>query len=188
MSPFYNPATAESEEQHYLKVASDLIRRWAAPPDYSPLGEDITATSTTIPVLDLAEFPDSGSVQLEDERITYTARSATEGAGNLTGAARGQSGTTAATHSAGAIVYSLPSGYAAKAARAERLVMNYLTQTSGAVVSGKALSGVGSKSFSSTAMKDMRRIVAEAMGDYYTAGNSYTLTVASTFPQTEEVV
>lgn len=92
--PYFNPTSAESEEQHYLKVASDLVQRWAPAPDPEP------------------------------------------------------------------------ADYAAKAARAERLVMNYLQQTGGGVLSGKSLSGM-SRSFAGDARRAMRSIVREQMGDYY---------------------
>ena len=34
--PYFDPATAESEEQHYLKVAADLVQRYAPVPDPEP--------------------------------------------------------------------------------------------------------------------------------------------------------
>lgn len=108
---YYNPATAESEEAHYLAVAADLVQLYAPTPDPPPT----------------------------------------------------------------------PDTYSPKAARAERLLLNWLTQTSGGVVSGESLSGVGSTSYSGEAKKVARQIVRDTMGDYY-RGGAYTTTVASSFP------
>ena len=58
-----------------------------------------------------------------------------------------------------------PADYPARAARAERLVLNYLMQTAGGVLTGKSISGVTSKSFASDA--GVRSIVARTMGSYY---------------------
>jgi hypothetical protein len=66
----------------------------------------------------------------------------------------------------------LTEDYAARAARAERLLVNYLTQTSGGVVSAKSLSGVGSKTFSPAAASIVRSIVRGAMGSHYTGGGN----------------
>ena len=64
------------------------------------LSQAITATDMSIPVSDASGFPDSGTIQIDDEQITYTGKD-----GNtLTGAARGANGTTAAAHAAGATV------------------------------------------------------------------------------------
>jgi len=63
----------------------------------------------------------------------------------------------------------LTSDYLARAARAERLIANYLTQTQG-FISGAALTGTGSVSFSENGMKNVKAIVAQAMGDYASIG------------------
>jgi hypothetical protein len=72
------------------------------------------AVQATIPVTDLTFFPNTGTVYIDNEFISYGGRSTTIGAGNLTGATRAanfiqyQAGTnqtftagTAATHTAG---------------------------------------------------------------------------------------
>jgi hypothetical protein len=46
------------------------------------------ASQTTVPLADLTYFPDSGTVYIDNELISYTGRSATTGAGNLTGCTR----------------------------------------------------------------------------------------------------
>lgn len=45
-------------------------------------------SQTTIPLADLTYFPNSGTVYIDNELISYTAKSAATGAGNLTGATR----------------------------------------------------------------------------------------------------
>lgn len=75
------------------------------------LTSTINATTTTIPVAELQEFDDAGTVMINNEIISYTGRSVTTGAGNFTGCTRSatltqyQQGTTnnltagvAATH------------------------------------------------------------------------------------------
>jgi hypothetical protein len=104
--PYFDPANAESEQQHYLKVAADEVARLAPAPDPAEV--------------DAATIAD----------------------------------------------------YEARAARAERLLLNYLTQTSGGVVSGKSLSGVGSRSFASEARRTVRGIVRGAMGGFYVGAGS----------------
>lgn len=48
----------------------------------------ITDSDTTIPVAELLEFSDTGTLLIDNEIITYTGKSATEGAGNFTGCTR----------------------------------------------------------------------------------------------------
>lgn len=62
----------------------------------------------------------------------------------------------------------VPDMYSARAARAEMLVFDYLRQTSGGVLTGKSLSGLGSKSFAGD-MSTIKAIVKDAMGAYYRA-------------------
>ena len=57
---------------------------------------------TTIPVAATDNLPAQGTIKLENEEITYTGRSTSSGAGNLTGATRGANSTTAASHLSGA--------------------------------------------------------------------------------------
>jgi MYXO-CTERM domain-containing protein len=62
----------------------------------STLASAITADATEIPLVDASGFPDSGVIKIGDEVIFYTGKN-----GNtLTGAQRGQEGTTAAEHAA----------------------------------------------------------------------------------------
>jgi hypothetical protein len=64
------------------------------------LTTDLTKTATSVVLTGAAAFPASGTVQIDDEKITYTGKS-----GNtLTGCTRGASGTTAVAHDAGAKV------------------------------------------------------------------------------------
>ncbi len=66
------------------------------------LGDAITADATTIPLLGPAgNTPESGVVQIEDERIRYAERTATE----LRGCRRGCDGTKPAAHHAGIILF-----------------------------------------------------------------------------------
>lgn len=67
----------------------------------------VTNVATTIPVAELSSLPDLGAIDVDGEVIFYTARSAASGVGNLTGATRGQRGSTAAAHTAGRPVISL---------------------------------------------------------------------------------
>ncbi len=52
------------------------------------LTSSITNVATTIPVAELAHFPTAGIVYIDNEMISYTGKSASSGAGNLTGATR----------------------------------------------------------------------------------------------------
>jgi hypothetical protein len=54
----------------------------------SALISGMDASQATIPVADLTSFPTSGTVYIDNEFLTYTGKSATTGAGNLTGAGR----------------------------------------------------------------------------------------------------
>lgn len=60
----------------------------------STLTSPITSMQTTIPVLTVSGFPSSGAVVIDNEVIYYTGKSGN----SLTGAIRGRSGTTAASH------------------------------------------------------------------------------------------
>jgi hypothetical protein len=51
----------------------------------------IDSSATTIPVANLQEFSDTGTIYIDNEIITYTGRSATDGAGNFTGCTRSAS-------------------------------------------------------------------------------------------------
>jgi hypothetical protein len=52
------------------------------------LTANMNASQTTVPAADLTYFPDSGTLYLDNEMISYTGRSATTGAGNFTGCTR----------------------------------------------------------------------------------------------------
>ena len=58
---------------------------------------DINDSVTTIPVINSNPFTSSGTVQIGDEKITYTGVDGT----NLTGCTRGAASTSAASHSSG---------------------------------------------------------------------------------------
>ena len=60
----------------------------------------VTVSVTTIPVHNTNPFTTSGTVQIDDEKITYTGVSGT----SLTGCTRGASSTTAASHSNDSLV------------------------------------------------------------------------------------
>jgi len=70
----------------------------------STLTADMNNTQTTVPVSELACYPTSGTVKIDQEEISYTGRSGSSGSGNLTGATRGANSTTAAAHSSGNLV------------------------------------------------------------------------------------
>lgn len=65
------------------------------------LANAILFNTTVITLQSTAGFPTSGTVQIDDEFISYTGISAN----NLTGCVRGEQGSTAVGHSAGADVY-----------------------------------------------------------------------------------
>jgi hypothetical protein len=60
----------------------------------SYLNEVLTATDTSITLVDCITYPETGSIQIDSEVITYTGNSGV----TLTGCTRGALGTTAATH------------------------------------------------------------------------------------------
>ncbi len=71
---------------------------WSANADYkgsNNLTSDINDSVTTIPVKNSNPFTASGTVQIGDEKITYTGVDGT----NLTGCTRGAASTSAASHS-----------------------------------------------------------------------------------------
>ena len=73
---------------------------WSANSDYkgfNHLSSDINGSVTTIPVKNSNPFTTSGTVQIGDEKITYTGVDGT----NLTGCTRGAASTSAASHSSG---------------------------------------------------------------------------------------
>lgn len=54
----------------------------------SYLTSAIDASQTTIPIADLTYFPNTGTIMIGQELLSYTGRSVTTGAGNLTGVTR----------------------------------------------------------------------------------------------------
>jgi len=76
-------------DEAYMR-SSNLPVRYSIDND-SPitfLTSAIDSSATTIPVDNLQEFNDTGTLMIDNEIITYTGRSATDGAGNFTGATR----------------------------------------------------------------------------------------------------
>ena len=65
------------------------------------LTADLDLAGTTIAVDDLSVFQPAGSVVIGKEWITYTGKTATTGAGNLTGCAKGTWSTVARKHYVG---------------------------------------------------------------------------------------
>ena len=71
---------------------------WSANADFKGgdiLTSDINDSVTTVPVINTNPFTTSGTVQIDDEKITYTGVDGT----NLTGCTRGAASTSAASHS-----------------------------------------------------------------------------------------
>ena len=66
----------------------------------------INASVTTITVDSTSVFPSSGTIQIDDEKITYTNTTST----TFTGCSRGEGGTAAVSHSDNVTVYSLNMG------------------------------------------------------------------------------
>lgn len=69
---------------------------------YTTLSADITATASSITLTSVTGFPASGTIQIDNEQITYTAISTL----TLTGCTRGANQTVAAVHLSGATVIS----------------------------------------------------------------------------------
>ena len=73
---------------------------WSANTDFkgsNMLLSDINDSVTTIPVKNSNPFTTSGTIQINDEKITYTGVDGT----NLTGCTRGAASTSAASHTSG---------------------------------------------------------------------------------------
>lgn len=73
----------------------------------STLTDNIDAEDATIPLTDASAFPSSGTVQIDQEQITYTGVSGN----SLTGCTRGASGTSAGGHALGAICAEIQTQY-----------------------------------------------------------------------------
>ncbi|WP_167631556.1 phage tail protein [Mariprofundus ferrooxydans] len=66
-----------------------------------------TATAVTLSVSDASKFPASGTIQIDDEQITYTSKNPT----TILGCTRGANGTTAVAHDKGATVAEVQTQY-----------------------------------------------------------------------------
>jgi hypothetical protein len=64
----------------------------------STLNGNIGSSSSTIAVTDASDYPNSGTIQIDNELIDYTGKSTND----LTGCTRGQHGTSASSHTSGA--------------------------------------------------------------------------------------
>ena len=76
-------------DEAYMR-SSNLPVRYSIDNDapLTHLTSTIDSNDTTIPVANLQEFADTGMVYIDNEVITYTGRSATDGPGNFTGCTR----------------------------------------------------------------------------------------------------
>ena len=63
----------------------------------------LTAAATSVVLTDGSTFSSTGTIQIEDERITYTGKSTN----TLTGATRGQFGSSGVAHASGTVVQNL---------------------------------------------------------------------------------
>ncbi|MEK7679969.1 MAG: hypothetical protein AAB356_07240, partial [Deltaproteobacteria bacterium] len=90
-----------------VPTASSPIVTNTAGPYYGSalLSAGIDASTATIPVTSLSEFPSSGTILIDSEKVFFTGKDVPSS--SLTGGVRGYSGTTAVAHSNGAFVYSL---------------------------------------------------------------------------------
>lgn len=73
---------------------------YAASPTYSTLASNISATATTITLIDASDFASSGTMDIMGEQVTYTGKSGND----LTGCTRGANSTTAVKHPKGCFV------------------------------------------------------------------------------------
>ena len=64
------------------------------------LATALTVGATSVVLTDASTFSSSGTIQIEEETITYSGKSSN----TLTGASRGQFGSTASTHASGTVV------------------------------------------------------------------------------------
>ena len=78
-----------NNEEAYMRSGNLPVRYSIdndAPITYLTSGID--SSDTTIPVADIQEFTDAGTLFIDNEIVTYTGRSTTSGAGNFTGVTR----------------------------------------------------------------------------------------------------
>lgn len=148
------------------------------------LPADITSAVTSIALTSAARFPASGTVQIGDEKIAYTGKSGS----TLTGCTRGSSGTTAAAHSAGAIVVEVQTLY-------RYMIADHAIKSVSAVyVDGVLQASEGSSTLSSgitdvstsltvasaTNWPNAGRVLIDSEQINYTSRSGNVLTVAST--------
>ena len=95
-------STAESTEDnrtyvYYLDENRDLHWHYPWQKQTTNLTSTIDSLVTTIPVISTSSYADSGVILIEDEQITYTAKTST----SFTGASRGANGSSADSHVSG---------------------------------------------------------------------------------------
>jgi hypothetical protein len=84
----------------------------ASPMVATTLSSDISATATTIPITSTSSFPTTGEVVIDNEVIYYPTISGSSFSSSLFNPTlRGQEGTDAVAHSAGAVVRTKESAY-----------------------------------------------------------------------------
>jgi hypothetical protein len=175
----YHPAASSADNfrvSAILRDAASLVGRYAPAPvaKSTTLAEAATASQDYLKLTTTFHFPESGVVQIDNERIEYVAKSATQDyyatplprgplgdqTGYLVGCMRGASGTSPASHSNGAAVADRT--YATRAKDAELRLFEYLWTTRG-YVGNTSVQHLGSKSYD---LRAAERIVREAMGEY----------------------
>lgn len=145
-----------------LKDASDIVGSVAPMPESrTRIVEALTAASTQVYVEKLQALLPEGFVQIGDERITYTGRTHTEGAGYLTGLTRGTFNTAAQAHPIHRPLQSAPLDYADRRERAELRAFAYYIETSG-FVHTERVQGVGSTRYTSNL--NLKNLIKAIMG------------------------
>lgn len=171
----YQPAAEGAEAmkvEMVLEDASDIVQRLAPRPPLvtSTLVVDMDLMQSTMTLASLNSFPQSDTLKIDSELISYFGKQDTAGGafysgeGNLTTLVRGVRSTTASSHAAGAVVELV--GYPIKARRAELAVFEWLWDTRGYKPSRSGV--VGSESFSIG--PELRSLVQRIMGTSYPGG------------------
>jgi hypothetical protein len=86
------------------QVTVDIEETFAPKVDPSKLSKDISSSDTTITVDKITDYATSGTIIIDDEKITYSGVNTTDK--TFTGCTRGTSGTTATSHRISSYVYS----------------------------------------------------------------------------------
>jgi hypothetical protein len=86
------------------QVTVDIEETFAPKVDPSKLSKDISSSDTTITVDKITDYATSGTIIIDDEKITYSGVNTTDK--TFTGCTRGTSGTTAISHRISSYVYS----------------------------------------------------------------------------------